>query len=237
MHDPPHDTAMACRCRSDLRLLRPLRKKERKGKMPYGERFPTPAEFGGDGGQPEETLDCGVMHQRAKVTCRVMNNVRWPTALRNQPCAVVVISGQHYRKYGKRQRTEPAYLVMTGDVQGLPDDRDAVAEMAKGIPCEKLFEAYLLRWEIEVGFRDRKNWLGVGKAQVRNEVSVRRTPAFISACHAMLLMAAMKAFDDKRTAEFGPLPKWRTVAPLRPSTRNLVRLLRKEAMVSGRVTA
>ena len=237
MHDPPHDTAMVCRCRSDLRLLRPLRKEERKGKMLYGERLPTPAEFGRDGGQPEETLDCGVMHQHAKVSCRVMNDVRWPTALKNQACAVVVVSGQHYRKYGKRQHTEPACLVMTGDVEGLPDDRDAADEMADGVPCEKLIEAYLLRWEIEVGFRDQKNWLGVGKAQVRNEVSVRRTPAFMSACYAMLLMAAMRAFDDKRTADFGPLPKWRTVAPLRPSIRYLVRLLRKEVLEIGRVPA
>ena len=237
MYDPPHDTAMVCRCRSDIRLLRPLRKEERKGKRLYGERLPTPAELGRDASRPEETLDCGAMHQHAKVSYRAMNDVRWPTALKNQACSVIAIRGQYYRKYGRKQHTDPAHLVMTGDVEGLPGDCDAVAEMDDGVPCEKLIEAYLLRWEIEVGFRDQKNWLGIGKAQVRNEVSVRRTPAFMSACYAMLLMAAMRVFDDKRTADFDPLPKWRTIAPLRPSIRDLVMLLRKEVLEIGRVPA
>ena len=237
MYAPSHDTAMVCRCRSDIRLLRPLRKEERKGKRLYGERLPTPAEFGRDGSRTEETLDCGAMHQHAKVAFRSMNDVRWPTALKNQPCAVVVIRGQYYRKYGKKQHTDPAYLVMTGDVKGLPDEHDAMDKMTGGVPREKLIEAYLLRWEIEVGFRDQKNWLGIGKAQVRNEASVKRTPAFMSACYAMLLMATMKLFDDKRTEDFKPLPKWRSIAPQRPSIRDMVELLKREVLQAGRVAA
>ena len=106
-----------------------------------------------------------------------------------------------------------------------------------GVAPETLLEAYLLRWEIEVGFRDQKNWLGIGKAQVRNSVSVEKTPAFMSACYCMLLIASMKAFGDKRTEAFGQLPRWRTVAPQRPSIRDLVRLLRKEVLEIGRVPA
>ena len=88
-----------------------------------------------------------------------------------------------------------------------------------------------------MGFRDQKNWLGIGKAQVRNRASVRKTPAFMSACYSMLLMSSMRAFDDKRTAAFDMLPKWRTVAPQRPSIRDLTRLLRKEVIELGRVPA
>ena len=106
-----------------------------------------------------------------------------------------------------------------------------------GVAPETLLEAYLLRWEIEVGFRDQKNWLGIGKAQVRNSVSVRKTPAFMSACYSMLLLASMKAFDDKRTEAFGQLPRWRTVAPQRPSIRDLSRLLQREVLEIGRVPA
>ncbi|MBR4746209.1 MAG: transposase [Desulfovibrio sp.] len=223
-----HDTAMVCRCRNDLRLVRPLGEEERTGKRLYGERLPTPDDMHRDGGVAESRLECGVMHQHASITYKSMENVRWPTALRNQPCSIYAVKGQYYRKYGQRQHTHPAFLVMTGDV---------AAAGAAGVAPETLLEAYLLRWEIEVGFRDQKNWLGIGKAQVRNSVSVRKTPAFMSACYSMLLMASMKVFDDRRTADFDPLPKWRTVAPLRPSIRDLVRLLRKEVMELGRVPA
>ena len=218
-----HDTAMVCRCRSDLRLVRPLRKEERVGKKLYGERLPTPEEMHRDEGVAGSALECGVMHQHASITYKSMQDVRWPTALRNQPCSVYAIEGQHYRKYGKRQHTHPAFLVMTGDVSG--------------VSPEALLEAYLLRWEIEVGFRDQKNWLGIGKAQVRNSVSVKKTPAFMSACYSMLLLASMKAFGDKRTEAFGQLPRWRTVAPQRPSIRDLARLLRREVLEIGRVPA
>ena len=229
LYGPPHDTAMVCRCRNDLRLVRPLREDERTGKRLYGERLPTPAEMNKDAAVPADVLECGAMHQHAKITFKSMEDVRWPTALRNQPCAVCSIKGQYYRKYGRRQHKKPAFLVMTGDV--------AMGAAVDGVPAAVLIEAYLLRWEIEVGFRDQKNWLGVGKAQVWNTVSVKRTPAFMSACYAMLLMSSMKVFGDRRTGDFRPLPGWRNVAPLRPSIRDLVELLRKEILEMGRVAA
>lgn len=237
LYDPPHDTAMICRCRNDLRLVRPLTESERSGKRLYGERLRTPAEFNKDASVSQKTLTCGVMHQHATIVYKSMQDVRWPTALKNQSCSIFIIKGQYYRKYGRRQHTEPAYLVVTGDV--CLDDLKSVPEVENqnGVAIELLLEAYLLRWEIEVGFRDQKNWLGIGKAQVRNIESVKRTPAFMSACYAVLLMSSMKAFDDKRTEAFGPLPKWRTIAPLRPSIRDLVKQLRKEVISRGRCIA
>jgi len=229
----PHDVSVVGRCRNDLRLVRALRKEEKTGKRLYGERLPTPDEMHRDGGVPEHELECGVMHQHAKITYKSMEDVRWPTALLNQSCSIFAIRGQYYRKYGRRQHTHPAFLVMTGDVAVTGVDGGLLG----GVDPAVLLEAYLLRWEIEVGFRDQKNWLGIGKAQVRNETSVKRTPAFMSACYAMLLMASMKAFDDKRTEVFDPLPKWRTVAPLRPSIRDLVRQLRTEVLELGNVSA
>lgn len=229
MAEPPHDTAFVCRCRNDLRLFRPLSEIEKKGKRLYGERLQTPAEFATDARRPLNSLECGVLHQHATVSYKSMGNIRWPTVLKNQPCSVCVIKGQHYRKYGKRHYTEPAFLVITGDVAFLKDnafDRNAVS-------LTTLIEAYLLRWEIEVGFRDQKNGLGIGKAQVWHEQSVRRTPAFMSACYAMLLMSSMKVFDDKRTEDFRKLPKWRRIAPQRPSIRDLVELLRREIPDTG----
>ncbi len=233
LYKPPRGTAMVCRCRNDLRLVRPLRKEERVGKKLYGGRLPTPDAMHRDGGVPEHELECGVMHQHARIKYKAMEDVRWQTALRNQSCSIYAVKGQYYRKYGKRQHTHPAFLVMTGDVAVTGADGVLLGKVRP----EALLEAYLLRWEIEVGFRDQKNWLGVGKAQVWNAVSVKRTPAFMSACYAMLLMASMRAFGDRRTEVFDPLPKWRTVAPLRPSIRDLVAQLRKEIKELGCVPA
>ena len=233
LYAPPHDTVFVCRCRNDLKLFAPLREAEKRGKRLYGRRLDTPAAFNADGGEPASRLECGCQHQHARISYKSMEDVRWPTALKNQPCSVFAIKGQYYRKYGKRQHKEPAFLVVTGDA-GIAS---AEGRRTGGVCIDKILEAYLLRWEIEVGFRDQKNWLGIGKAQVRNSMSVRRTPAFMSACYSMLLMSSMKVYDDKRTDDFKPLPKWRSIAPLRPSIRDLVELLRAQVLAIGRVTA
>ena len=87
----------------------------------------------------------------------------------------------------------------------------------------------MARWEVEVNFHDEKSILGVGEAQVWNPVSVERTPAFLVAAYAALLLAQMQAFGDRRTEAFDPLPAWRKDHPLRPSLRDLIALLRNEA--------
>lgn len=228
MESPPHDTAIVCRCRNDLCLFKPLAPAERTGKRVYGRRLPTPAEFFADKDAPFRQMKCGVDHQRASIHYKAMEDIRWKTVLKQQPCTVVAIKGQRYHKHGKRRNTRPAFLVMTGDVAGLKHG---------GVSLRAMIKAYLLRWEIEVGFRDQKNGLGIGKAQVWNETSVKRTPAFMSACYSILLMASMKAFGDKRTDAFGKLPKWRRTAPKRPTIRDLVGLLRKEMLARRRIAA
>ena len=224
MESPPHDTAMICRCRSDLAIFRPLNDDEKIGKMLYGEKLPTPAELAKDSNVPHKSFECGVQHQHAQIKYKSMQNVRWKSTLKNQNCTVFVIKGQYYQKYGKRQHTSPVHLVATGNISICENTQISNTE----ITAEKLLEVYLLRWEIEVSFRNQKNWFGIGNAQVWNENSVKRTPAFISACYAILLMTSMKVFDDQRTDDFGKLPKWRNIAPLRPSIRDLVNLLKKE---------
>ena len=108
---------------------------------------------------------------------------------------------------------QPAYLICT----------------TTEIDIRHLINAYLARWEVEVNFHDEKSVLGVGEAQVWNSVSVERTPAFLVAAYAAVLLAQMQAFGDRRTEAFEPLPAWRNDHPLRPSLRDLVALLRNEA--------
>jgi hypothetical protein len=40
----------------------------------------------------------------------------------------------------------------------------------------------------------------------------------------------MKVFGDERTEAFEPLPDWRRDEPLGPSLRDMITLLRKEAL-------
>ncbi len=98
------------------------------------------------------------------------------------------------------------------------------------LPLKTLVEAYLARWEIEVAFRDAKTVVGVGQAQVWNKTSVEKAPALAAACHACLLLASIQALGDRRSDEvFGALPAWRKTPQTRPSVRELVSLIRKEA--------
>ena len=96
-------------------------------------------------------------------------------------------------------------------------------------PAAELIAAYLGRWEVEVNFRDEKTLLGVGQAQVRQPLAVERAPLFLVACYALLLLCCLQVYGDQRGEDFEKLPRWRRSTPLRPSTRDLIRRLQKEA--------
>jgi len=115
---------------------------------------------------------------------------------------------------GKLLYKQPAYLYVIGEPVKIID----------------AIIAYLLRWGIEVNFRDEKTILGVGNAQVWNPQSVARAPAFLVACYAALLLTSMAILNDERTDVFDPLPPWRKDKVRHPSTRDLIRLLRKQIL-------
>jgi hypothetical protein len=113
-------------------------------------------------------------------------------------------------------------------LRGLPERTDAVARVRK----DAKFRAYLppeQREGAQVNFRDEKTLVGVGQAQVRSPQAVARAPAFLVACYALLLWSNLVVFGDHRTAAFEKLPRWRNAQPVRPSTRDLLRLLQQQA--------
>ena len=67
--------------------------------------------------------------------------------------------------------------------------------------------------------------MGVGQAQVWNDRSVIRQPAFAVAAYALLLLAGLKAYGGERSSELPALPRWRGHAG-RPSCLDLVNTLR-----------
>jgi hypothetical protein len=164
---------------------------------------------------PWQEIEVFVAQKLHRLKYKVIDNVCWPRATADQPLRLIVIkpAGYRLRKGSKLLYRQPAYLICT----------------SMAVPIEHLINAYLARWEVEVNFRDEKTVLGVGEAQVWNPVSAERTPAFLVAAYAALLIAQMQAFGDRRTEAFAPSPAWRKDHPLRPSLRDLIALLRNEA--------
>jgi hypothetical protein len=94
---------------------------------------------------------------------------------------------------------------------------------------EKLLQAYLWRWEIEVDSREEKSILGLGQAQVRNPNSAQSVPAFNSAIYAMLHLATHRALKTN-PEQILPRPKWyRKKEHARHSTGDLVNNLKAQA--------
>ena len=213
LNDPPRRTTLVVRMRKDARLRKPLPSSYTGKARKYGEALPTPQEMLAD-----ERISLHTVTIRAGGRChhlkyKIVSRACWPKATRNTPVRLILIKplGYRLRKGAKLLYRQPAYLLAVGEHTDV----------------ETLIRAYLARWEIEVSFRDEKTILGVGKAQVWNELSIRRTPAFHVACYSCLLLASIRCFADRRTEAFAPLSPWRRDDVMRPSARDLVRLLRQ----------
>jgi hypothetical protein len=99
-----------------------------------------------------------------------------------------------------------------------------------------LLQVYFDRWQIEVNHREEKDTLGVGQAQLWNEVSVPKQPVLAVASYSALLLASLLAFGAERGDAYAPLPKWRRNAK-RPSCLDLIALLRKEMTENPQLTS
>ena len=140
-------------------------------------------------------------------------DVLWRTGAKRRRLRLIVIAPTGYRLHlkGRLLYRQPAYF--------LTDDLETTAQ--------ELIAAYLEHWQIEVNHREEKDTMGVGDAQVRNEESVFRQPAFAVAIYALLLLAALKAYGPERTADYLPPPKWGRPSK-RPSCLDILALLRHQ---------
>lgn len=139
--------------------------------------------------------------------------VYWQGGGRKKPLRLLIVAPVGYRtsKNGRKYYRQPAYLLTT----------DLTT------PAAELLQHYFDRWGIEVNHRDEKEILGVGDAQVWNENSVTKVPAFLVAMYSWLLLAGLDCYGPARTEDYAPLPKWRKGAK-RPSCLDLVTLLRSQ---------
>lgn len=226
----PERAEVIARARGDLRLFAPLTGAQREAfgrRRKYGDPLPRPDEVLSDDRIPWRMVwvqGAGKMHA---LTYKCLPEVLWRNGTRDRVMRLFVLMPIRYRPHlgSKLRYRQPAYLITT--------DRTT----ADG----ELLQAYFDRWEIEVNHRDEKDLLGVGQAQVWSQGATWRVPQFQVAVYAMLLLAALAAFGPKRTEAYTPQPKWRRVPSLRPSTLDILALLREElldvgiASIGGRV--
>jgi len=159
--------------------------------------------------------------KRRRVRYKVVPNVYWQGGARRRPLRLLVVAPTPYRKRksAKLYYRQPAFLLTT-DLKG---------------HAHTLLQIYFDRWQIEVNHREEKDTLGVGQAQLWNEISVPKQPVLAVASYSALLLSSLLAFGAERGAAYAPLPKWRRNAT-RPSCLDLIALLRKEMVEHPEIT-
>jgi len=212
----PERTVLIGRVRHDARLYHlPRAEDQPKGKgrkKSYGQRAPTPEEIRKDETIPWQSVPIFAAGKMHNFKVKLVSPLLWQPAGADKPLTLVVIAPLSYRpsKKSKVLYRKPAYLGCT----------------ETNLPLGKVIQAYVWRWEIEVNFRDEKQLIGLGEAQVWNENAVENDPAFVAATYAMLLLAGLKAFPDQNPTL--PPAKWRKKQKPRLSTQDLINQLRAE---------
>ena len=151
--------------------------------------------------------------KRRRIRYKELTGAYWRTGAHQQPLRLFVVAPTPYRKRksSRLYYRRPAYLLTTD-----------LTSSAK-----PLLQIYFDRWQIEVNHREEKDTLGVGQAQLWNEVAVPKQPVLVVAAYSALLLASLIAFGTERGVAYAALPKWRRNAK-RPSCLDLITLLRKE---------
>lgn len=197
---------IVARCRRNAKLCFPAPK---NGRRIYGKEKFSPDEVRKNEDIPWQIGTFFYGGKWREVRYKTVSNVLWQYGTKKRLLRLIVLAPLPYVRGGKRNYRDPAYILAT-DVT---------------LPVELLLQAYLDRWQIEYNHRDEKSILGVGEAQVWNEISVEKQPAFHVAAYSALLLANIIAYGDKDHPDFSERPKWRK-PPKRNTTRALVGLLR-----------
>lgn len=210
---PLDRTARLARCRKDAKLCRPAHDPQHPKRRYAREKF-TPEQVRQDPTIPWEKKTFFLGGKKRPVRFKTLSPVLWQMGSGLIPLRLIVIAPIPYRlsAHVHLDYRHPAYL-LTEDLS---------------LPVEFLIQAYLDRWQIEVNHRDEKQHLGIADAQVWNDHSVDRVPAFMVAAYSFLLLASLDAYGPKRTEDYIQPPKWQR-RRTRPSAQDLLRQFRKEA--------
>lgn len=211
----PDRVTLIGRIRKDTKLYKfPDQQPGTGRKRAYGDRLPTPEQIRQSDQTPWQLVKAWAAGKSHDFDVKVVNDLRWRSAGQNHDLQLVIIRPLGYRltKTSRILYRQPAYLICTDN----------------NLDLAKLLQAYLWRWEIEVNFRDEKNLLGCGQAQVTNPNSVENVPAFITALYAFIHLAAHRACKI-RDHSILPKAKWDPVKPnQRLSSSEIINLFRTQ---------
>jgi hypothetical protein len=209
----PSKVTLIGRIRKDVHLnFLPETEKTKGRNLIYGTEVPTPEQIRQSEDIPWNEVKAWAAGRTHKFKVKVINSVRWRSAGKDRLLQMVVIAPLGYRlkKGGRMLYRKPAYLICTDN----------------NLPIDKLIQAYIWRWEIEVNFRDEKTVNGCGDAQVRNEISAAKLPAFVVAMHSFIHLADYITAKNKSRLIL-PKAKWeKAKANQRTSTNNILNLFR-----------
>jgi hypothetical protein len=212
----PKKVTLIGRIRKDTRLHKlPQTSKHTGRKRVYGDQIPKPEEIRQSEDYEWQEVKAWAAGKIHTFNVKIVKNLRWEKAGAKHILQLVIIRPLRYRlsKNTRLLYRDPAYLICTDT----------------NLDTEKLLQAYLWRWEIEVNFRDEKSLLGSGQAQVRNQYSSATVPAFMVALYSYLLIAAHKAHKRLDRKNILPRPKWYpAMHNKRLSTSEIINLLRSQ---------
>jgi hypothetical protein len=213
---PSHaQIVLVVRTRKDAVLCHPANDPAHPARV-YAKATFTPEAIRLDEARPWQTLKVFFGGQRREVRYKEVCDVRWRTGAGRKPLRLLVVAPIPYQlspgmpKYYR----QPAFLLITDETR---------------VSTHAALQCYFDRWQIEVNHRDEKQHIGVVDAQVWNDKSVDRLPAFMVAAYAFLLLAALEAFGPTRTQDYMQPPKWQKRPRRRPSCLDLLTKLREEA--------
>lgn len=210
----PANVELIGRIRKDAKIYAlPESRPTQKGrKRYYGDQLPTPEQIRQDTTIPYQQIEAWAAGKMRTFEVKIVKDVRWRKSA-DKNLMLIIIRPVSYRltKKSKLLYRNPAYLITTN----------------QDIDLRLLIQAYIRRWEIEVGFRDQKTLIGCGQAQVREKVAVEKVPAFISACYGLMLIASHTSNLQQNNAL--PQAKWyEKVLKPRISTGDILNRFRAE---------
>jgi len=212
----PERVTLIGRIRKDTKLYAVPEAQPQVGrKRVYGDRLPTPEQIRQSDQYPWQKVNAWAAGKEHQFDVKIIKNTLWRSAGKNHNLQLVVIRPLGYRltKSSKILYREPAYLICTDNQLNI----------------EKLLQAYIWRWEIEVNFREEKSLLGCGQAQVRNPNSAESIPAFISVIYALLNLAAHRSLKKSNELML-PHTKWyKKKEKKRHSTGDLINNIKAQA--------
>lgn len=175
----PENVTIIGRIRKDCKLNKlPEQIAQTGRKRIYGADLPTPEQIRKSNDYEWQSVNGYAAGKTHMFKVKTMKNIRWRKAgEKNLRLLIIRPVGYRLQKKSKILYRDPIYLICT-DTE---------------LPIEKVVQAYLWRWGIEVNFREQKTNLGCGQAQVRKETPCEKVPAFLTGIYSIMLLSGIKS--------------------------------------------